>query len=60
MYVGREFEHEELKRTINGRFFGGPVLKLDKAGGGGTSQVSALVAKSRKTSILATRRVYTS
>ena len=51
MYVGREFEHGELKRTINGRFLGGPVLKLDKAGVGGASQVSASVAKSRKASI---------
>lgn len=48
-----------LMRTINGFFIGGPVLKLDKAGGGGASQLRVLVASSRKASIAATRRFYT-
>jgi len=51
--------HEGLiRRTINGFFLGGPVLKLDNAGGGGTSQLSVLIAKSRKASIADTCRVY--
>jgi len=55
MYVN----HQNLIiRTINGFFLGGPVLKLDNAGGGGTSQLSVLIAKSRKASIADTCRVY--
>jgi len=51
-HVGRLFQHGGLLRTINGFFPGGPVLNLDKAGGGGASQLSVSVAKSRKTSIV--------
>lgn len=42
-------------RTINGFFPDGPVLNLDMAGGGGASQMSVSVAKSRKESIGFTR-----